>query len=215
MVGVGVREYNLYTATAHAGTRAWTLQIVVVPTTRHLNSKLVHVVVVVSSRRSAVEWAVAFLVVGVALLVPILAQTFVATVLHRPHRMFFTLVDIEHLSAILGFVDVQHLTTANGASAIWIVSVANLLHFLHVLARDTFVAALKEQNGRIIAVINNGITHQGCTLLPAWTFHIFFCIAGRHGLNQTHTVARLDILLPRCYMHPAHQVTIRFYHQIV
>ena len=50
--------------------------------------------VVVGRGLIAIERAVALLVVGVAALVPILTQTLVATVLHRPHRVLFRFIDV-------------------------------------------------------------------------------------------------------------------------
>ena len=204
MVGVGIREYNFYTTTAHTGACTWAFHIVIVPAAHHLDGKRIHVVVVIKGRGITVEWAIAFLVVRVTLLVPILAQTLVATVFHRPHGVFFALVDIQHLATILGFVDIQHLATADSTSAVGVVSIANLLHLNHVFATDTLVTALVEQDRGIVAVIDDGIAHQGCSLLPARPLHIFLGIACRHGLDETHTVARLDILFPRGYVHPAH-----------
>ena len=46
MMRVGVRKDNLYTTRGDAGARARTFAPVVVPATHHLDSKLVHVVVV-------------------------------------------------------------------------------------------------------------------------------------------------------------------------
>ena len=208
MVGVCIREYDFYTTTAYTGACTWALHVVVVPTAHHLDGKRIHVVVVVKGRGITVQRTVAFLVVRIALLVPILTQALVATVFHRPHGVFLALVDIQHLATIFGFVDIQHLATADSTSAVGVVSIANLLHLNHMFATDALVAALIEQDGWVVAVVDDGIAHQGCTLLPAWTLHIFLGIASGHCLNQTHTVARLDILFPRGYVHPAHQVAV-------
>ena len=50
------------------------------------------------------------LMIGVRVFVPILAQTFIATIFHGPHRVMFTLIDIKHFSAIFGFADIKHFT---------------------------------------------------------------------------------------------------------
>ena len=103
--------------------------------------------------------------------------------------MFFRLVDIEHLAAILCFVDVEHLAAADGTATVGVVLVAYGLHLEHVLAADTFVAALIEDDGRIVAIVDDGIAHQGCALLPTGTVHVLLGIAGGHGLRQTDAVA--------------------------
>ena len=153
--------------------------------------------------------------IGVAPFVPILAQALVATVLHRPHRVFLALVDIEHLTAILRLVDVEHLTTADGASAVGVVLVADGLHLQHVLAADALVAAFVEEDRGIIPVIDDRISHQLRALCPTRPLHILLGITGRHGLYQSNTVARLDVLLPRRHMHPADEVATRLHHQSV
>ena len=84
-----------------------------------------------------------------------------------------------------------------------------------MFARDTLIATLIEKYRRIVAVVNDGITHQGCTLLPARSLHIFLSITGRHCLDQSHTVARLDILFPRGDVHPAYQISTRLHHQVI
>ena len=215
MMGVGVGEDDLHTPAADACACAGTLQPVVVPATDHLNGKLVHVVVVFIGRLVAVERSVALLVEGVAVAVPVFAQTLVATVFHGPHGMLLRLVDIEHLAAIFRLVDIQHLPAADGSSAVWVVGVADLFQFEHVLTRDALVAALIEQNAGIVAVVDDGVAHQFLTLCPARTRHILLGIPGRHGLDQSHTVARLDVLFPWCDMHPAYQITARFHHQVI
>ena len=144
MMGVGVGEDDLHTPAADACACAGTLQPVVVPATHHLNGKLVHVVVVFIGRLVAVERSVALLVEGVAVAVPVFAQTLVATVFHGPHGMLLRLVDIKHLAAIFRLVDIQHLPAADGSSAVGVVGVADLFQFQHVLTRDALVAALIE-----------------------------------------------------------------------
>ena len=215
VVGVRVAEDDFYTTAGDAGACAGTLTPVVVPAAHHLDSKLVHVVVVLQGRVASIERAVALLVVGVAPLVPILAQAFVATVLHSPHRVLLRFVDIEHLAAILCLVDVEHLTAADGASATGVILVADGLHLEHVLAADALVATLVEEYRGVVAVVDDGITHQLRALLPAGTLDILLGIAGGHGLRQSDAVARLDVLLPRCDVHPAHHVGPALHHQTV
>ena len=215
MVGVGVGENDLYATRRHAGASARTLTPVVVPATHHLDGQSVHVVVVVGCGLTAIERAVALLVVGVAPLVPVLAQSLVATVLHRPHGVLLRLVNIQHLAAIFSLIDVEHLATADGTSTVGVVGIADGLHLDHVFPRDTFVAALVEQYGGVVAVVDDGIAHQLCALRPAWPLHVLLGITGRHGLDESHAVARLDILLPRRDVHPAYQVGSRLHHQTV
>ena len=80
---------------------------------------------------------------------------------------------------------------------------------------DALVAALVEEYGGIVAVIDDGIAHQLCALRPARPLHVLLGIAGGHGLDESHTVARLDILLPRSDVHPTHKVGSRLHHQTV
>ena len=215
VVGVGVREHNLHTAAADAGASARALLPVVIPAAYHLNGKLVHVVVVFQGRLATVERSVAFLVVGIALFVPVFAQSLVAAVFHGPHRVLFALVDVKHLAAVFCLVDVEHLTAADSSSTKGVVLVAYLLHFHHVLSRNTLVAALVEEDGGVVAVVDDGVTHQFRALLPAGTFHVLLGITGRHGLDETHAVARLDVLLPRGDVHPAYQIAAGLNHQVV
>ena len=150
---------------------------------------------------------------GIAVRVPILAQALVATVFHGPHGVLVRFVDIQHLAAILRLVDVEHLTTADGSSAIRVEQVANLLHFEHVFAADALVATFVEDDGRIIPVIDNGVAHQLGTLMPTCSLHILLGITSRHGLDETDTVARLDVLLPRRHVHPTYKIAARLHHQ--
>ena len=171
--------------------------------------------VIVGSGLATIQRTVALLVIRVAILVPVFAQTLVATVLHRPHGVFLRLVDIQHLATILSLVDVEHLTAADSTSAMRVVRVANLLHLQHVLTADALVATLIEQDAGIVAVVDDGITHQLRALRPARPLHILLGITSRHSLRQSHTVARLDVLLPRGDVHPAHHVAPRLNHQAV
>ena len=213
MVSVGVGEHNLHTTCRDTGTCARTLTPVVVPTAYHLDGKLIHVMVIVIGWLATIERTVALLMEGIAVFVPILAQPLVTTVFHGPHGVLVRFVDIQHLTTILRLVDVQHLTTADSPSAVRVELVANALHFKHVFAADALVATFVEDNGRIIPIIDDGVAHQFRTLVPTGTFHVLLSITGRHGLDQAHTVARLDVLLPRRHVHPAHEVSTRFHHQ--
>ena len=171
--------------------------------------------VVVSGRFASIKRTIAFFMIRIAVFIPVLTQSLVATVFHRPHRMLLTLVDIKHLTAIFCLIDVEHLTRADGTSAIWVIFIADGFHLQHVLTADALVAALIEENRGIVAVVDDCISHQFCTLIPTRTGDIFLCITGRHGLNQSHTVARLDILFPWGDMHPAYEVAIRLHHQVI
>ena len=213
VVRVGVGEDNLDATRRHARARAGTLAPVVVPASYHLDGQLVHVTIVVCCRLAAIERTVAFLVEGVAVGVPIVAQSFVAAVFHGPHGVFVRLVDVEHLAAILRLVNVEHLAAAYGTSARRVVSVAYLFHLQHVFAADALVAALVEQYAGIVAVVDDGIPHQRRALLPARALHVLFGIACRHGLYESHAVARLDVLFPWRDVHPSHHVAARLHHQ--
>ena len=215
VVGVGVGEHDFHAAVAHTRACTGPLPPVVVPAAHHLDGHLVHVVVVLMSRFAAVERSVALGMVGVAPLVPVFAQSLVAAVLHGPHGVLVRLVDVEHLAAVFGFVDVEHFAAADGTSAVGVVGVAQVFHLQHVLARDALVAALIEKDRGVVAVVDDGVAHQGHTLLPAGALHVFLRIAGRHGLDESHAVARLDVLFPGRDVHPAHQVAVRLHHESV
>ena len=134
VVGVGIGEDNLHATAADAGSCARALQPVVIPAAHHLNGKLVHVVIILVGGLAAIERAVAILVEGVAVGIPVLAQSLVAAVLHGPHGVLLALVDIEHLATVFRLVDVQHFAAADGPSAVGVVLVTNLLEFQHVFA---------------------------------------------------------------------------------
>ena len=144
MMRVGIREHNLHAAAADAGSRAGTLHPIVVPAAHHFHGKSVHVVVVVSGRLAAIERSVAFLMVRIRIIVPVFAQSLVATIFHSPHGMLLRLVDIQHLAAIFSLVDVEHLTRTDGPAAMGIILVAQCLHLEHVLLANALVAALVE-----------------------------------------------------------------------
>ena len=153
--------------------------------------------------------------IGIAVVVPVLAITFVATVFGSPHRVLLRLVDIEHLPPIFRFVDVEHLARADGTSTIGVVFVADGYHLQHVFTADALVTTFIEDDTGIVAVIYDGIAHQLLALLPLDALTILFCITCRHGLEQSDSVARLDILFPRGHMHPTDQITIGLHHQVV
>ena len=215
MMRVGIREHNLHAAAADARSRAGTFHPVVVPAAHHLHGKCVHIVVVVGGGLTAIERSVALLMVGIRIFVPVFAQSLVATIFHGPHGMLLRLVDIQHLAAIFRLVDVEHLTRADGPSAMRIKFVADGFHLQHVLAADALVATLVEQNAGIVTVVDDGIAHQVLALLPPRSFNVLLGITGRHGLNQSDTVARLDVLLPGRDVHPSDQVAVRLHHQSV
>ena len=213
MMGIGVAEHYFHATTIDTLSCSRTLHPVFVPTLHHATGQTVHVVVVVESRCATIERPVALLMVGIGIFVPIFAQTFITIVLHRPHGLRGTLVDIEHLATVFGLRTVEHFPGADGPSATGVILVANGFHFLHVLFRDTEVATLVKDDTRIIPIVNNCISHQLGALLPAGTVDIFLCITGRHRLEQAHTVARLNVLFPGTDVHPAYHIAARLHHQ--
>ena len=215
MVGVGVRKNNLHATAGNTGARAWTLTPVVVPATHHFDSELVHVVVVLQGGLTAIEGAIALLVIGVAPRIPIFPQPLIATIFHSPHGVLLRLVDVKHFTTVFCFIDVKHLATTDGASAMRVVLVANGFHLQHVLAAYALVAALIEENRRIVAVVDDGIAHQGRALLPAGTLHILLGITGGHGLWQSNAVTTLDVLFPWSHVHPAYHIAAAFHHQAI
>ena len=189
MMSIGVRENDLDATRRDACARTGTFTPVVIPATYHFNGKLIHVVVIVIGWLTTTEWTVAFFVIRITVFIPILAQPLVATVFHSPHRMLVRLVDIQHLATIFCLIDVKHLTTANGTTAIGVVLVANCLQFEHVLSRDAFIATLIKKDTGIVAVIDDGIAHQFHALFPTGTSNILLSITSRHSLYQSYTVA--------------------------
>ena len=214
-VSLCVAEDNLHTTTIYLCSAAWTLQPVFIPACNHFLCKLILVVVVCVSRCVAIERTVAFLVVRIAPWVPVPAESLVAAVFHHPHRLGVALVYVEHLASILSLWTVKHLTAADGAHAMWVVHVAYLLHWYHVVFRYSLVSALVEQDTWIIAEVDDGIAHQLLTLLPAASFNIFLCVTSWHSLDKTNAVAWLHILTPWSYVHPAHNITSTLYLQVV
>ena len=136
-------------------------------------------------------------------------------ILHRPHRMLLALVDVKHFAAVFSLVDVEHLSAAAGSAAVRVEFVADGFHLQHVFAAHTLITAFVEDDARVVAVVDDGFLHQFQALFPSSAFHVSFGITGWHCLNQAHSVAALDVLLPRAYVHPANQVAARFHHQLV
>ena len=96
-----------------------------------------------------------------------------------------------------------------------VILITNSFHFQHVFLADGFIATFIENDTRIVTVIDNGIAHQFGTLFPLASLAVLFRITGRHGLNQTYTVARFDVLFPWTDVHPTNQIGIAFYHHTV
>ena len=163
--------------------------------------------IVFEGRLATIQWSVAFLMVRIALLIPVFTQTLVAMILHRPHRVLLTLVDVKHLAAIFSLVDVEHLSAAAGSAAVRVEFVADGFHLQHVFAAHTLITAFVEDDARVVAVVDDGFLHQFQALFPSAVEDILLCITCWHRLNQSHTVAALDILFPRADVHPANQVT--------
>ena len=72
--------------------------------------------------------------------IPILAQAFITAILHGPHRMMRTFVNIQHLSPILGITNIQHLTRTDCTPTMIIKLITYLLHLQHVFTADWFIA---------------------------------------------------------------------------
>ena len=214
-MGVGVRKDDLHAACAHTSALAWTLLVIVVPATDVLDGKFIRIVVVDVGRSLAVPGACTLQVEGVRIVVPILAIAFVAAIFHCPHRVLAALVDVEHFATVFCLVDVEHLSATGGTSAIGVKAVANLLQFHHMLTADALVAALVEEDGRVVAVVDNGISHQFAALLPLSSLAVLLGITRRHCLDKAHAVARFNILLPGSDVHPSHQIASRTHHQVV
>ena len=128
MMGVGIREDDLGTAIAYSFASARTLLPVFEPALYHACCKGIHVVIVFEGRLATIQWSVAFLMVRIALLIPVFTQTLVAMILHRPHRVLLTLVDVKHLAAIFSLVDVEHLSAAAGSASVRVELIADGFH---------------------------------------------------------------------------------------
>ena len=85
-------------------------------------------------------------------------------------------------------------------------------HLQHVFATDALVATLVEEDAGVVAVVDDGIAHQGSALLPAGALDVLLGIAGGHGLRQSYAVTTLNVLFPRRHMHPTHHVAAAFHH---
>ena len=214
-MGVCITEHDLCTTGIDAPACAGPLEIIIVPTLDHGSGKSVHIMVIFRCRFTTVERALAIGMERIRLTVPILPQALVTMILHHPHRLCCTLIDIEHLSAIFGRTVVEHLARADGAASVGVKLVADGFHLFHVVMGNTFVSTLIEKNTRVVTVIDDGIAHEFFALLPSASIDIGFGITGWHRLNESHTVTALDILLPRCDMHPTDEVATRLYHEVV
>ncbi len=214
-VGLCIAEHNLHTARIDFSSTTGTLQPVFIPAVDKLTGKLILIMIIRVCGCVAVQRAVAFLVIRVAPRVPIPAQGFVTAIFHHPHRLGVALVHIKHLAAILGLRPVKHLTAAYRTASVGVILVSYRLHGYHVPGGYALVSALIEYDTRIVAVVYYGIAHKLFALFPATAVDIFLGIAGRHGLYQANTVARLDILFPRGDVHPAHHIAAALDHEIV
>ena len=155
------------------------------------------------------------LVVRVRITIPIQTQRFVTAILHGPDRFAGTFVDVEHLATVFGHVAVEHFPGSDSATAIGIVGISDRFHFSHVFLADVLVATFVKDNTGVIAVVDDGVTHEFNPLFPLAPRRVLFRVTGWHGLNQPNPVARLHILFPRRDMHPTHQVSVAFHHQVV
>ena len=189
VMSVGVRKNNLHASGADASACAGAFQPVVVPAAHHFHGKGIHVMVVLDGRLAAIERSAALAMVGIALFIPIFAESFVATIFHGPHGSALALVDVQHLASVVRFLDVQHLAAADGSASVGVVLVAQGLHLDHVFAADALVSAFIEDDAGVVAIVDDGIAHQLHALLPSRAFHIFLGVAGRHRLHQSHAVA--------------------------
>ena len=93
-----------------------------------------------------------------------------------------------------------------------VVLVTDGFHLQHVLATDALVTTLVEEDAGVVAVVDDGIAHEGCALLPACALNILLGISGGHGLRQSYAVTTLNVLFPRRHVHPAHHVAAAFHH---
>ena len=166
--------------------------------------------VIIRCRLTAVKRSRTFFMERIAVFIPIFTQSLITAIFGSPHRMLLALVDIKHLTAIFRFINVEHLTRTDGTTAKGVEFITDTFHLNHVL-----IAAFVKQNTRIITVINNSVAHQFRTLFPLASLTVFLRITGRHGLNETDTVARLHILFPGSDVHPADKVRIAFPHEAI
>ncbi|MBA7678356.1 hypothetical protein ES703_86630 [subsurface metagenome] len=96
-----------------------------------------------------------------------------------------------------------------------VVPVPQFFQLLHMFFAYNFVAAFVENNARVIAIVDYRIAHKLDTLLPLPLPGIFLGITGGHRLHQPYPVAGLDILFPRCHVHPAHKIAVALnYHAV-
>jgi len=107
---IRIRKDNLRTATAYTQTRSRPFAPIVVPTAYNFYSQHILIMIIVGSRLSLVQRSFAFLMVRIAVFIPILAQAFITTIFRSPHRMFLTFVDVQHFASIFRFIDIQHFT---------------------------------------------------------------------------------------------------------
>ena len=171
--------------------------------------------IIICCRLTAVKRSRPFFMERIAVLIPILAESLIAAIFGSPHRMLLALVDIKHFTAVFRFVNIEHLTRADGTSAERVELVADFLHLNHMFTADRLITTFVKQDTRVITVIDNGIAHQFRTLFPLAALTVFLRIAGRHGLNKADTVARLHILFPGSDVHPADKVRIAFHHEAI
>ena len=148
---IGIREDYLHATRTYTGSRSRTFTPVIEPANDIFDGKGILITVVDTGIHFLLYFvgnggliriaAVSILVIRIGIIIPVFAQSLVTAILHCPHRMMRTLIDIQHFASIFRFADVQHFTGTDCTAAVRIVQITYHFHLNHVFTTDGLIAA--------------------------------------------------------------------------
>ena len=138
IVRIGIGEDNLHATRTYTITRSRTFTPVIEPANDIFDGKGILITVVDTGIHFLLYFvgnggliriaAVSILVIRIGIIIPVFAQSLVTAILHCPHRMMRTLIDIQHFASIFRFADVQHFTGTDCTAAVRIVQITYRFH---------------------------------------------------------------------------------------
>ena len=150
------------------------------------------------------------------IIVPHAARRFLAVVFafnHRQARNFVAAfgadADVHELAG--GFIGAAMRV---GPAAMRIIFVLDSAQLRRVFARDFLVAAFPDQDGGIVAEINNRVAEGGGANFPRSADGVGFAVHARLVGNQSEFVAGLDHVRPASAMSPADEIAACVFHQL-
>ena len=151
IVRIGIGEDNLHATRTYTITRSRTFTPVIEPANDIFDGKGILITVVDTGIHFLLYFvgnggliriaAVSILVIRIGIIIPVFAQSLVTAILHCPHRMMRTLIDIQHFASIFRFADIQHFTGTDCTAAVRIVQITYRFHLNHVFTTDGLITA--------------------------------------------------------------------------